>query len=61
MFINKMKRVYEHIEEFTIEANYEFVSEQDMIDAKWSEKLDLAILVHSLPNCAPMKGIVSLL
>lgn len=39
-FVAKVKRVYQRIEEFSCEANYEYYSEQDMIDAKWSEPLD---------------------
>lgn len=40
-FVAKVKRVYQELEEFSCEANYEFFSEQDMIDAKWSERLSL--------------------
>ena len=35
----KIKRIYQRIDEFSIEDNYEFYSEQDMIDAGWAEYL----------------------
>jgi len=36
-FIAKVTRIYQKIEEFAAEDNYEFYSEQDMVDAGWSE------------------------
>ncbi|CAL1134720.1 unnamed protein product [Cladocopium goreaui] len=37
-FIAKVTRIYQKIEEFAAEDNYEFYSEQDMVDAGWSER-----------------------
>ncbi|CAK9035003.1 unnamed protein product [Durusdinium trenchii] len=45
-FIAKVKRIYQNIDEFTCEANYEYMSEQDMIDAKWSERKRQGVKKH---------------
>ncbi len=44
-FIRKVRKIYEEIDETTNEANYEFYSEQDMVDANWSEILGLIFKV----------------
>ena len=50
-FIAKVKRIYERIDEFTCESNFEYMSEQDMIDAKWSENLHLCFSMFLIPTC----------
>lgn len=41
VFVRRVRKIYEEIDETTNEANYEFYSEQDMVDANWSEILGL--------------------
>jgi hypothetical protein len=49
-FVAKVKRVYQKIEEFSRESNFEFWSEQDMIDAKWPETLRLCLDIEIFPT-----------
>lgn len=55
VFVRKVRKIYEEIDETTNEANYEFFSEQDMVDANWSEILGLIFKV--LPSTKRVRDI----
>lgn len=54
VFIRRVRKIYEEIDETTNEANYEFFSEQDMVDANWSESLGSMIWL-SIHKCVYLK------
>lgn len=40
LFVKRVRRIFEQIEENVLENTYEFLSEDDMSKLGWSEKLD---------------------
>ena len=37
VFVNKVRKIYEAIDEATMESNYEFLTDTDMEELGWSE------------------------